>query len=278
MCVSVLILTLNEERNLAACLKSVAWSDDIVVFDSYSKDRTVEIAESAGARVVQREFDDWASHQNWALKNIEFKNPWVYYSDADEIVTNELRDELIEVSERKNDQHVAYRVRYRNYFMGRWIRHASMYPVWVMRFFRPECVHWERIVNPTPVIDGITGKLQGHFQHFSFNKGLEEWIEKHNRYSTQEAIESLRSLNAGIDDRKGIFAVGDPARQRQALKELSFRLPCRPLLRFLYMYVWRRGFLDGRPGLTYCRLLAMYEYMIVLKMKEIERRKRRLPV
>lgn len=146
----------------------------MVVLDSYSTDRTTEIADQFGARVIQREFDDWASHQNWALKNIRFKHQWVYYSDADEIITDQLREELIQVAQRSDDEHVAYRLRYRNYFMGRWIRHASMYPVWVMRFFRPECVRWERIVNPTPVVEGKTGKLEGHFHHYSFNKGLDE--------------------------------------------------------------------------------------------------------
>lgn len=278
MCISILILTLNEEQNLPACLASVTWSDDIVVFDSYSTDRTVEIAKSVGVRVVQRKFDSWASHQNWALKNIEFRYDWVYYSDADEIVTDELRMELMEVARHRYDKFVAYSVRYHNYFMGRRIRHASMYPVWVTRFFRPERVHWVRSVNPVAIVDGETGRLDAHFKHFSFTKGLQEWIYKHNNYSTQEAIESLASLGAGIVDWRGMLAAGDAARRRHAFKELSYHLPYRPLLRFLYMYIGRGGFLDGWPGITYCRLLAMYEYMIVLKIKEIERREKGLPL
>src|SRR6476660_4600592 len=107
--ISVLILTLNEEENLPACLESVKWSDDIVVLDSFSTDKTVEIARSAGARIVQRQFDNWAAHQNWALENISFKNSWVYYSDADEIVTPELRDELFAIARNPEEKRVAFR-------------------------------------------------------------------------------------------------------------------------------------------------------------------------
>ena len=90
--VSVLILTFNEEVNLPTCLKSLAWCDDIVVFDSFSTDRTLDIAKAAGARIIQRNFDNWSAHQNWAVAHIPFKHPWVYYSDADEVVTPQLAE------------------------------------------------------------------------------------------------------------------------------------------------------------------------------------------
>jgi glycosyltransferase involved in cell wall biosynthesis len=276
MGVSVLILTLNEERNIATCLESVKWSDDVVVLDSFSTDRTVEIARSFGARIVQRTFDDWSSHQNWALKEIPFKNRWVYYSDADEIVTPELRDELVRIAADPTLTPVAYRLRYRNFFCGRWIRHCGIYPVWVMRFFQPDKVRFERIVNPVAVIDGEEGRLESHFHHHSFNNGLQAWFDKHNRYSQQEAIESLSSLRGGHLDWRAL--AGNAVARRRLLKELSFRLPCRSLLRFVYMYLLQFGFLDGWQGYTYCRMLAIYEYMIELKVMEIERRERGLSV
>jgi glycosyltransferase involved in cell wall biosynthesis len=283
--ISVLILTLDEEVNLHRCLESVRWSDDVVVLDSFSTDRTLEIAKAAGVRVVQRRFDNWSAHQNWALQNIQFKHPWVYYSDADEVVTPELRDEMLATVSKAPAGVAAYRLRYKNYFMGRWIRHCGIYPVWILRLFRPEKVRWERLVNPVPVIQGDEGKLQGHFAHYSFNKGMNAWFEKHNRYSWQEAEEGVkeegrrkkeeigRQKSGGRCVREAVMGA-DPVVRRQALKELSFRLPCRPLLRFVYMYFLRLGFLDGLPGYHYCRLLAIYEYMIVLKMKEIRRRQR----
>ncbi len=278
MSVSILILTLNEERNIDACLKSVSWSDDVVVLDSYSTDDTLNIAKNHSARIYQRQFDNWSSHQNWAIQNIDFKYDWVYYSDADEIITDDLREELIKVSKQPQPGNVAYRLRYRNYFMGRWIRHASMYPVWVLRFFRPDCIQWQRSVNPVPIVNGHVGKLKSHFQHYSFNKGFDAWMQKHNNYSSQEAVESIESLKRDTPVLKAVLTAREPARRRIALKELSFRLPFRPFLRFIYMYVWRRGFMDGFPGLTYCRLLAIYEYMIVLKIAEIKRREKGLPI
>ena len=274
--ISVLILTLNEELNLPRCLESLRWCDDIVVLDSFSTDRTVELAKAAGARVVQRKFDNWAAHQNWALENIPFKHPWVYYSDADEVVTPELREELQQVAAQPNNPNVAYRLRYKNFFMGQWIRHCGIYPAWILRCFRPEKVRWERLVNPAPVVNGPEGRLQSHFEHYSFNKGLNAWFDKHNKYSWQEAEESLKSLVGGKLEWTKIFT-GDTAQRRRALKELSFRLPFRPELRFFYMYFLRLGFLDGVAGYHYCRMLAIYEYMIVLKMGEIRRRQNGLP-
>jgi len=276
MGVSILILTLNEERNIAACLESVKWSDDVVVLDSFSTDRTVEIARSFGARVIQRKFDNWSSHQNWALKEIPFKNRWVYYSDADEIVPPELRDELLGIAADTSLKPAAYRLRYKNFFCGRWIRHCGIYPVWVMRFFQPDKVRFERIVNPVAVVDGEEGRLANHFHHFSFNNGLQAWFEKHNRYSQQEAVESLHSVRGARLDWGAL--IGNAVARRRLLKELSFRLPCRPILRFVYMYLFRLGFLDGWQGYTYCRLLTIYEYMIVLKVIEIERREKGLSV
>lgn len=275
--ISILILTLNEEQNLPACLRSVAWSDDIVVLDSFSTDTTCEIAEAAGARVMQRRLEDWASHQNWAVANISFKHPWVYYADADEVVTDELRDEMLAIAADPRTPAVAYRVRFKNQFMGRWIRRSSLYPTWVLRFFRPEKVRWERLVNPVAVVDGPEGRLHGHFLHYSFNKGMAAWFDKHNRYSTQEAAEAIKSARGGTL-RVRDLVTADPVRRRRALKELSWRMPLRPLLRFLYMYVLRLGFLDGWAGFTYCRLIAIYEYMIDLKVKELRRREQGLPI
>jgi len=277
MSVSVLILTLDEEINLPECMQSVSWSDDIVVFDSFSSDRTVEIAKSAGARVVQRKFDNWSSHQNWAVENIEFNHPWVYYSDADEIVPPELRDEILKVTSDKERAEVAYRLRFKNMFMGKWIKHSSLYPSWIPRLWRPEKIRWKREANPVAVIDGPVGFLQNHFLHYSFNKGFAAWFEKHNNYSSHEAIETLKDLDHGAIDFKGLIS-SNPVRRRIALKRLSFRMPARPVANFLYRYLLRAGFLDGREGLSYCTLQAVYEYMICCKVKELRRREKGLPI
>ncbi len=275
---SVLILTLNEQINLPRCLESLKWSDDIVVLDSFSTDRTVDIARAAGCRVVQRRFDNWSSHQNWALANIQFKYPWVYYSDADEVVPADLATTIGVIAADTEQKMVAYHIRRKEMLWGRWLRRSSMYPVWIMRFFRPQKVKWERLVNPVAVVDGPTGRLRRDMIHYSFSKGLHEWVAKHNKYAYFEAMEALRQSKTGIEDFWGMFAVGDPVRRRKAMKAMSYRMPLRPLLRFIYMYILKLGFLDGQPGLAYCRLISMYEFFIDLNVKELRRREKNEPV
>jgi glycosyltransferase involved in cell wall biosynthesis len=276
MAVSILILTLNEERNLPDCLQSVGWARDVVVFDSYSSDRTLDIARQRGARVVQRRFDNWAAHQNWAMENIEFANRWVFYIDADERMTPELQTEIDEIASDSSEQRIAFYVGRKNYFMGRWLRHA-MPPGHIMRFFVPRSIRFERLVNPVPVLQGAHGYLRNLLLHYNFSKGIEEWIDKHNRYSTFEALEGMKLAQTAGEARASLFSK-DAATRRRALKNLSFRLPGRPILKFVYLYLLRLGFLDGRPGFTYCGLQAWYEHMITLKMTEARRRNRGLPV
>ena len=275
MPVSILILTLNEETNIGACLDALAGFDDIVVFDSLSKDRTKDIALAKGARVVERPFDNWAAHQNWAMDNISFKHPWVFYLDADERMTPELREEILAIARDPGRKEVAYYCGRKNFFLGKWIRHA-MPPGMIMRFFKPGTIRFERLVNPVPVIDGPHGYLRNYFEHYNFSKGITEWFDKHNKYSLFEAMEGmkLREKPVGL----GALFSRDRFERRRALKELSFRMPLRPLVKFLWMYVLKLGFLDGRAGYTYCKLQAMYEYMIVVKMRELARRERGLPV
>lgn len=277
MSISVLILTLNEEANLPACLASVAWSDDIVVLNSYSVDRTVEIARAAGASVLQRTFEGEHVQRTFGL-TLPFKHEWVYMPDADEITPPDLRDEMLAIAADPNRPEAAFRVRFKTILMGKWLRYSSLYPTWVVRLVRPQKIRFEREINLRCLVDGPEGRLSNHFLHFSFNKGLDAWFEKHNRYSWHEAQETLKSLRADGLDWRGCWSIRDDVRRRRALKELSFRLPFRPTLRFLYMFVMRRGFLDGWPGYLYCRLLATYEQMIVVKTAELRRREKGLPV
>ncbi len=267
--ISVLILTLNEEVNLPACLESVKWCDDIVVFDSFSTDNTVKIAKLAGARVFQRQFDNERAQRAASLQ-VPFKYPWVYNPDADEIPQPELQEEMLRVVAETPQSAVAFRVRFKTMFCGRWIRHSSLYPTWVVRLFQPNHISFERSVNLRYRIDGPEGRLQNHFIHSTFNKGIDAWFAKHNRYSSQEAVECIRYLSVAPLDWTNLFS-RLPVLRRRALKELSFRLPCRPVFRFLYMYILRLGFFDGSPGYNYCLLLSTYEQMIVLKMGEIRR-------
>jgi len=274
--ISILILTHNEENNLPRCLEAVKWSNDIVVLDSFSTDRTVEIAKAAGARVYQRAFDNEASQRTYSLRELSFKYPWIYNPDADEEPTPELCREMLAVVQDTQAKAVAYRMRFKTMFMGKWIRFSSLYPTWVIRLFRPEKIQLERSVNLSYVVKGLERKLVSHFLLFAFGNGVDACFTKHKRYSHYEALETLKSLRQGFNGWGDLLNFSDSARRRQALKQLSFRLPCRPTLRFLYMYLVRGGILDGRPGFRYCRLLSIYEYMISLKINELRRKQRGL--
>jgi glycosyltransferase involved in cell wall biosynthesis len=267
--ISVLILTKNEEQDLPGCLASVAWSDDIIVFDSCSGDRTAEIARQSGATVIQRPFDNWASHQNWGLRNLPFKNPWVFYIDADERLTPEAASSIKSVVMNPVN-HVAFRIQRRDYFMGRWLKHVQTSPYYI-RLFRPECIHYERLVNPVTIVDGLVGQLTGCLDHYPFSKGLSHWIGRHNSYSSLEAKQIVANRRTSVPfSFSQAFLARDFNERRFHQKELFYRLPLRPLVKFLLLYVGRFGFLDGQAGLTYALLQSIYEYFIVLKTRELE--------
>jgi glycosyltransferase involved in cell wall biosynthesis len=273
--ISVLVLTKNEEQDLPGCLASVAWSDDVHVLDSMSTDRTVEVAREHGAQVTARAFDNWAAHQNWALKNVPFRHPWVFYIDADERVTPELR-EAMQTAVHTPGEAVAFQVERRDFLMGTWLRHVQV-SAFYMRLFRPEKMRYERLVNPVSIPSGPVGRVRGYLDHFPFSKGVSHWITRHNSYSTFEAQQIIEDLKA---DREGAAEVSlmaalfekDFHRRRYHQKALFYRLPGRPFAKFLLLYVAKRGFLDGRAGLTYSVLQSVYEYFIVLKTRELRGR------
>ncbi len=270
--ISILILTLNEEMNLPACLDSVAWCDDVIVFDSFSADGTAAVAQQRGARVIQRKFDNWAAHQNWAMENIPFAHEWVFYLDADERMTDELREEILAIADNRDERRVAFYCGRKNFFMDRWIRHA-MPPGMIMRFFKPPKVRFERLVNPVPRLDGPHGYLKGLFLHYNFSKGLAEWFHKHNKYSDFEALEGIKVRQGGQTTPgfklQPLFS-RDSALRRRAIKALIFRMPERAVLRFIHVFVFCRGYLDGLAGFHYAAMISTYEFWIEIKMREQE--------
>lgn len=271
MVVSFLVLTLNEEANLKRCLEAIAWSDDVVVLDSFSTDQTAEIAQKAGVRFFQRAFDHFAGQRNHALDTIPFKHPWVFHLDADEIVTPELRAEI----ERRlaespaNDTTgsiQAFRVPEKLMWGETWLKHSGCYPKYQVRLARRDGFrfvqvgHGQREVAAPETI----GTLRSAYLHYSFSKGLADWLERHDRYSTAEARYHLATPPMAFSN----LVLHDPMARRRWLRDLSFRVPGRPLWRFLYVYLWRLGFLDGRKGFQYACLQAFYEFLITLKMEE----------
>ena len=263
---STLILTKNEEANLPACLASMAWCDDVVVLDSFSSDRTCEVAREGGASLHQRAFDDFGSQRNFALDEIHFKHPWVFHLDADERFNEELKVECERAIER--DEHSAYFVPNRIMFLGKWIKHSTQYPYPQVRFLKVGEVRFAKAGHgqrEDQVKRGV-GHIHVAYDHFNFSKGIADWVDKHNRYSSEEAND-LSALSSGAIDWQGLRS-GDPMRRKRALKQLHSRLPGRWLVKFLYLYIVRRGFLDGYPGFVYCVLQGFYDFLIVAKVKE----------
>ncbi|MBK9284689.1 MAG: glycosyltransferase family 2 protein [Sphingobacteriaceae bacterium] len=264
--ISVVILTYNEEINLEDCLATVCWSDDIIVFDSYSTDKTADIAQKKGVRLVQRQFDNYASQRNAALNEVKFKYDWVLMLDADERVPKLLHEEMkIELNNLKKDI-TLYRMRRMDFLNDKWLRRSSGYPTWFGRLIKVGYVTVKREINEEYHTTGKIGFLKEHLLHYPFNKGLEHWFEKHNKYSSMEAI----TLNAREYINFSSLFSSDPIERRRVLKQIFYHLPCRPILVFLYLYLFRFGFLDGYPGLIYCQLRAIYESMIKLKIKELK--------
>jgi glycosyltransferase involved in cell wall biosynthesis len=269
--ISILILTLNEENNLPACLATCKWSDDVHVLDSHSTDSTVEIAKAHGAHVWFRKFDSFSQHQNWALENIPFKHPWVFYYDADERITPELAQSLQACAQAPGEC-VAFSVQRRDFFLGQWLKHVQM-TAYYDRLFRPEKMRYERLGHCISKADGLVGRTTGYLDHFPFSKGMSDWVQKHNFYSTQEAQQTIANRSAGDKPslRKALFAKDAKARKKE-LKEIYYTLPARPFWKFLIMYFGKRGFLDGYAGFAYSTLIAFYEYLIVLKTRELGQR------
>lgn len=279
--VSVLIPARNEELNLPACLESVARADEVFVVDSQSSDRSVEIAESYGAQVVQFHFNGrHPKKKNWSLENLPFRNEWVLIVDCDERITPELWDEIAAAIQ--NPQFSGYYLNRKVFFLGQWIRHGGKYPDWNLRLFKHRLGRYENLgtegmrntgdneVHEHVVLKGEVGYLKNDMLHIDF-RDIYQWLERHNRYSNWEA-QVYYNLRRGEDDHGTIEAslFGNAVQRKRFLKRLWVRLPFRPSLRFVLSYFLRLGFLDGRAGYIYARLLSQYEYQIAVKLFELE--------
>lgn len=269
--VSVLILTRNEQQDLPGCLASVAWSDDVHVLDSLSTDRTREIAREAGAQVTERAFDGYASQRNAGLR-LPFRHPWVLVLDADERVPPALAQEIQAFVQRADTDIAAARMRRRDIWWGTWLRRSQISPFYV-RLLRPDRAHYEREINEVLVVDGPIADMDQPFDHYPFSKGLDHWLDKHNTYSRMEAQLIVSKSVPRPSWRTALFGP-DFNERRVHQKAIFYRLPARPLIKLFYMLVWRRGLLDGVAGVRYALLQTIYEYLIVLKVKEAEQRQR----
>ena len=275
---SVLIPVKNEAENIRDCLRSVAFANEVVVVDSHSSDATVEIASSLDAKVVQFDWDGrFPRKKNWALENFSWRNEWILIIDADERVTPELRSQ-VENAIQRNDVD-GYYLNRRFWFLDGWINHCGYFPSWNLRLFRHRSGRYEKFeaggnsgdneVHEHVLIDGEVAYLSAPMEHYAF-PNLESFIEKHNRYSSWEASAREQFLARGEGEVLDAKLLGTSIERKRWLKRISLHLPFRPTLRFLYHYLLRQGFRDGRRGWILCRLLGWYEFVSLIKARECD--------
>ncbi len=267
--ISVLILTKNEQHDLPGALDSVSWSDDIHVFDSFSTDSTVAIAQQAGAHVTQRVFDDYATHRNAAFQ-LPFKHPWLFILDADERPTPDLSREMRQLTLAAPEAVSGFRLRRRDFLFDTWLKHAQISPYYI-RLVRPGRSRYTRAINEVIEVEGAVADLSYPLDHYPFSKGIAHWIAKHNLYSTMEAELIHNQQGLQNPSLRAALTAGDFHTRRLHQKAIFYRLPGRPIIKWLYMMFLRGAVLDGAAGLTYATLQSIYEYFIVIKTKALRR-------
>jgi acetyltransferase-like isoleucine patch superfamily enzyme/glycosyltransferase involved in cell wall biosynthesis len=274
--VSVVILTLNEETNIAHCIESCAWCDDVHVLDSGSEDRTRQVAESLGAQVHTHTFESFGRQRNWAIDNIPLKHVWVFHLDADERFTPELVAELEELL-RDNPPDEGFHCPSKLMFMGRWLKRAGGYPTYQMRLFHKGRMRFKDYGHgQREDTEQRLRRLRHPYLHYNFSKGLYDWVDKHNRYSTLEALQIVSASGQQPSLTKVLSP--DPVERRRAWKDLGYRAPLRPAIRWFITLFVQGGILEGRAGWTYAQLLATYERMITLKLRLLRREINGAPV
>jgi len=253
--ISVIILTYSEELNLENCLKNIfGWADEIFIVDSYSTDKTLEIAKKYNCKIFQHPFENQAQQFNWALDNLKIKNEWILRLDADEYLTPELKDEITKTLKNTSDNISGYYMKRRVYFMGKWIKHGGYYPTWILRLFRYDKGKSElrKVDEHIVLTEGEASRLKNDFADDN-KKDLTWWIGKHNDYASREAADFL-SGNLGVSKKRYYYAL-----------PMFFRA----FLYFIYRYLFRLGFLDGKRGLMFHFFQGFwYRFLIDAKIYE----------
>jgi glycosyltransferase involved in cell wall biosynthesis len=263
---SVVILTHNESENLPRCLESIAGLGEIVVVDSGSTDGTQEIARRAGARVYEHAFEGFGRQRNWAIENCEPKRPWILFLDADEVATPEFRSAIEIATQAAADSVAGFYCCWKMMLESRWLRRSDSFPKWQLRIIRRgradfiDTGHGQKEGR----IDGELSYIREPYLHYALSKGWEAWWAKHNQYADEEAADRM-SRDASLPE---LFSK-DSSRRNRALKPILSRIPGWPLMRFLHMYVFKGGFLEGREGFAYSASMGWYEHLIRAKMRQL---------
>ena len=268
--VSVITISLNEEANIALCLESLKRFDEVWLVDSNSTDRTCEIAASMGAKVVPFAWNrQYPKKKQWAFENLPFANKWVFLVDADEQVPDALADEIAATIERDGDRHAGYFVGFHYDFSGRLLKHGQrIYKLAIMQHAKTRWQAYDDLevtvlgdneMHYQPPVDGTTAVLQTPMIHED-QETLYHFFDRHNKYSNWETVVRHNGSYFRNEDAQPFL--------RRYLKPMFARMPFKPLIAFLYSYVLRAGFLDGRAGFDFALFRAFYLWQIDLKMRE----------
>lgn len=278
MSITAVVLTKNEEINIERAIRSLSWCNEIVVVDDGSTDKTLEIAARFEVKVVQHPFASFAEQRNWAMENLELQGDWILHLDADEFSTPEFQVAVRNAMMNADSQVAAFALCRRTIFLGKVLSRADGFPVYIMRLVRKGRGKFANSGHgevPIPAMDGSVEKIKEPFMHDVFSKGLSNWWDRHNRYSSREAD---REIEAPVSLPWSNLFSRDRAKRRSAMRDAARVVPGRPLLRFFYQYFFKFGIFDGRRGFQYCALMAIYEYMIELKRQELVLRSKKMAI
>ncbi len=263
--ISIIILTKNEERDLPKCLDSLKWSDDVHILDSGSTDKTINIAEQYGAKLSFNPFKSFGDQRNFALDNLDIKYDWVLFLDADEIATTGFVEAIKEGINNADESVAGFYCCWKMMFENRWLKHCDNFPKWQFRLLRKGRASFTDFGHGQKEgeVKGDIMYIKEPYLHYGFSKGWAQWLDRHNRYSSLEAIDRLKKR----PPLRNIFSKSKSIRN-VALKSWLIRIPGWPFLRFFHAYVLNLGFLEGTPGLIYCANMAYYEFLIKIKIRE----------
>ncbi|MCX5661674.1 MAG: glycosyltransferase family 2 protein [Planctomycetota bacterium] len=273
--IEIMIPAFNESNHIAEAVTNALELGPVYVLDSMSTDGTPDLARAAGATVVQQPWLGYARQKNWGLDNLPFKGQWVFILDADERITPELRRELLAVA-KSDPMEVGFYINRVVIFMGREIRHGGLYPSWNLRFFkRDKCRYEDRKVHEHMIADGATRYLKHEMLHIR-RETMDVYFAKHIRYADLESDEWVRMKLGQSKSAAAKNLFGRTMRLRQWLRRDIWPItPGRPFVRFVYQYLYKRGFLDGKAGWHLAQLMFSYEYMIGLMYEQKLRDHRR---